>query len=499
MRSWLDLFESQRSERRAVRYGHQWTTYGMLASRARRLAAFLSQQGIGVGDAVGILAYNHIAHIDLIAACDLIGAAYAPLNFRLSEPEQSRTLEALNPALVFVDADNSGKLPRSGPRAIALADYERLLGKQRDAKPPADIRDGERVAMLLLTGGSTGTPKAAMMPRRQIAANNANTVAGWALTGDDCVIQASPAFHAGINVLATPLLSIGGRVVLQDSFASSSYLAAAAEHRATVLFLVPTMYQMLIDDTDFAETDLSSVRFAISGGAACPATIRHAYADKDVPFRQGYGLTEAGVNCFALTEFEADSCPAAVGRPMPGTQVVLRQPDGTPVAPGEVGELTIAGPHVFLGYRDRPEETADALRDGWLWTGDLARQDEHGLYTIVGRRKEMFISGGENVFPPEVEAVIAGHPEVAEVAVFGVPHARWGEVGVAAIAPYKLDTEALRAWLKPQLASYKIPRFVMAMDSLPLTGAGKVDKQVLRARAINRFSQETNDVSATTA
>lgn len=496
MRSWVDMYEAQRAERRAVLWGQQWFTYGMLAARARRLAAFLHQQGVATGDAVGILAHNHIAHLDLIAACDLIGAAYAPLNYRLSEPEQGDTLKALDPRLVFVDADNAGKLPQGSPRAIALADYERLLGAQRNAKPPRDVRDGERVAMLLLTGGSTGTPKAAMIPRRQIAANNTHTVQGWALRGDDCVVQASPAFHAGINVLTTPLLSIGGRVILTDNFSPTQYLSAVEQHRATVLFLVPTMYQMLADAPGFADTDLSSVRFAISGGAACPAPLCHVFADKDVPFRQGYGLTEAGVNCFAMTEFEADACPNAVGRPMPGTQVVLRSPDGMPVQPGEVGEITIAGPHVFLGYRGRPEETANALRDGWLWTGDLAQQDEHGLFTIVGRRKEMFISGGENVFPPEVEAAIAAHPDVSEVAVFGIPHPHWGEVGVAAIAPYRLGTDALRRWLKPQLAGYKIPKHVMAMDSLPLTGAGKVDKQVLRARAINRFAEEAENDAA---
>ena len=484
MRSWLDLFESQRSERRAVRYGHQWYTYGMLASRARRLAAFLSQQGIGVGDAVGILAYNHIAHIDLIAACDLLGAAYAPLNFRLSEPEQSRTLEALNPALVFVDADNSGKLPRSGPRAIALADYERLLGKQRDAQPPADIRDGERVAMLLLTGGSTGTPKAAMIPRRQIAANNANTVAGWALTGDDCVIQASPAFHAGINVLATPLLSIGGRVVLQDSFASSSYLAAAAEHRATVLFLVPTMYQMLIDDTDFAETDLSSVRFAISGGAACPATIRHAYADKDVPFRQGYGLTEVGPNCFSLIPEKAKEKAGTVGFPVMHCQAKLVDDAGNEVTePGAVGELLLKGPHVCAGYWENEEATNAAYKDGWWATGDYFSRDEDGYYSVVGRKKEMFISGGENVYPAEVEQVILSHPKVSECAVVGVPDERWGEVGFAYVAPAAITPTELEEFLQGKIARYKQPKRVITMDALPRNAMGKVVRAMLPTMA----------------
>ncbi|MBR9812565.1 long-chain fatty acid--CoA ligase [bacterium] len=499
MTAWIDRYDAQPRQRPAVFWRGCWLSYGELAQRASALATWLAAQGVGRGDAVSILANNHIAHLDLIAAADWLGACYAPLNTRLSAAEQAQILAVIKPKVVLVGAGCKPLLPDSTPAPVALDAYERLLADVGSGRPPADDRAPERIAMLLLTGGSTGTPKAAMIPRRQIDANIDNTVAAWGLEPDDCVVQASPAFHAGINVLATPLLAIGGRVVLMDGFDAGAYLAAVATHRASALFMVPTMYRMLADHPDFQSADLHAVRFAISGGAACDEALRQRFAERGIGFRQGYGLTEAGVNCFAISADEAANQPQSVGRPMLNTQAVLRDADGTPVALGEVGELTLAGPHVFAGYLGNQAETAKALRDGWLWTGDLARQDTQGLFTIVGRRKEMFISGGENVFPAEVEAAIATHPQVAEVAVFGVPHPHWGEVGVAAIAPAGLGHGALKAHLQPQLAGYKIPHHVLAMDALPKTGAGKIDKPALKARAITSFALDDQHVDSKSA
>ena len=244
------------------------------------------------------------------------------------------------------------------------------------------------------------------------------------------------------------------------------------------------MFQALADHPSFAAADLSRVRYAITGGAPCPPAVREAFAARGIRFRLGFGMTECGVNCFTISDDEAARHPDSVGRPMPGLQAVIRRADGRKAAPDEVGELTLSGPAVFSGYFRRPAETAEALRNGWLWTGDLARQDRAGLFYICGRRKEMYISGGENVYPAEVESALAQCRGVAECAVVGIPHARWGEAGLAAVAlrrGARQTAEDLRAELKTLLAGYKVPAEFLFLKALPKTGAGKIDKPGIRA------------------
>lgn len=486
----------------ALHWAGRWLSYAELDARADRLAAALADRGVEAGDAVCILAENHIAHVDLICACQRLGAGYAPLNYRLSAAEQRKIVETIGPALVLADAAHAPLLADAADPILLLDDphADVLPAPHAGQSDPRRAQpDSDAPHMLLLTGGSTGTPKAAIIPRRQVAANARNTIEGWGLTADDCTIQATPAFHAAINVLTTPLLAVGGRVVWQPRFDPAAYLAAIAEHRVTLLFLVPTMYRMLAEHPDFARTDFSSVRFAISGGAPCPPAIRDAFAGVGVAFRQGYGLTEAGVNCFAINDDEAAAHPDAVGRPLPDTKAVIRDAAGHPVGVGDVGELTLAGEHVFAGYLNQPTATADTLHDGWLWTGDLARVDRDGLYRIVGRRKDLFISGGENVYPAEVEQAIRMHPDVHDCAVFGIPDARWGEAGVAAISPPGLTRDALKAHLAGQLAGYKIPRHVIGLDALPTTGAGKIDKPALKTLAQQQIHEETSTHAAANA
>jgi fatty-acyl-CoA synthase len=470
--------------RQAVWFDEHWYSYAELDQRAQRLAAKLQALGIGQGDRVGILALNHLAHIDLILAAPKLGFIYTPFNYRLSVTEQRQLADDVAPKLMFHGAEfREPAAPMTCPR-VSLADYEAWLhaGPQHAQVTPPVLAD-EDTHMILFTGGSTGLPKGALLPYRQTFFNAVNTVFSWGLRDSDCVIQATPAFHAAINVLTTPLLMLGGRVVLPPAFDPGQYLQLALRHQATLLFMVPTMFQMLAGHPDFAAADLRSVRWAISGGAPCPEPVRRNFADKGVRFKQGYGLTEAGVNCFAMDMDDAGQRPAAVGKPVLNTAAVIRHPDGNPVTPGEVGELTLRGPHVFAGYWQRPQETADVLRDGWLWTGDLARQDEDGFFYITGRRKEMFISGGENVFPVEIESALYELPEIAECAVVGVPDARWGEAGLAAVAlrpGCRADAQRLREALRPKLARYKLPAHFLFLPALPKSGAGKILKPEIR-------------------
>ena len=469
--------------RPALHWRGQWLSYRELDERASQLAARLHAEGVRAGDRVGILALNHVAHVDLLLAAPKLGFIYAPFNYRLSAPEQKAIAQLLEPAFLLHDRANQEKAEATGCRRLPLERYASWLAKPAPPAPAPALGD-DAIHMILLTGGSTGLPKGAQIPYRQVFFNAAATAFAWGLSENDCVIQATPAFHAALNVFTTPLFYLGARVVWTENFEPGEYLDRAGEHGATALFMVPTMFQMLAAHPDFAKADLSRVRFAITGGAPCPPTVRDAFAARGIRFKLGYGMTECGVNCFAIGLDEAERHPDSVGRPMPTLAAVIRAPDGAEVEPGEIGELTLSGPLVCAGYFRKPAETAAALRDGWLWTGDLARRDEHGLFYICGRRKEMYISGGENVYPAEVEAALAQCRGVAECAVIGIPDARWGETGLAAVVTRegsKVSGENLRAELKGRLAGYKVPGEFLFLKSLPKTGAGKVDKPGLRA------------------
>lgn len=485
-------------QRDALWWRGRWYTYAELNERADRAAAHLAELGVGKGDRVAIAANNHLGHLDLILATAKLGFVYTPLNVRLAQRELRELGAYLRPSAVLHDAENAAAAAAtaegaalaegaSGPALIDLAAWDESVTARGKAAPrlaPPRLSP-EDPQMILLTGGTTGLPKGAMLPYRQVFYNAVNTVFSWGLTDADVAVQATPCYHAAVNVLTTPLYQLGGRTILQSRFDPAEYLRLVEELGVTILFLVPTMYAMLAADPSFAERDLSRVRWAISGGAACPEPVRRAFAGRGVRFRQGYGLTEAGVNCFSITLEQAEARPESVGKPLLHAEAAVRHEDGTPCAPGEVGELTLRGPHVFSGYFERPEATADALRGGWLWTGDLAATDEDGFFTIRGRRKEMFISGGENVFPSEVESCLYDHPAVAECAVLGVEDERWGEVGLAVVVlrPGLVATpEELSRHMRERLARYKVPKHVEVATELPKSGAGKILKTALRQR-----------------
>ncbi len=476
-------------EREALWWEGRWYTYAELNERAERTAALLARMGVRKGDRVAIAAHNHIGHVDLILATAKLGFIFTPLNVRLANAELQALGEYLRPSAVLHDDECEGAAQAASNGAplldLTAVDSEvAARGTPVPAVPRPDLTP-EDVQMILLTGGTTGLPKGAMLPYRQVFYNAVNTVFSWGLRADDTVVQSTPCYHAAVNVFTTPLFQLGGRTILQSKFEPAEYLRLVEELGATVLFLVPTMYAMLAADPSFLTRDLSGVRWAISGGAACPEPVRRAFAARGVRFRQGYGLTEAGVNCFSITLDQAEARPDSVGKPLLHAEAAVRRQDGSVCGPGEVGELTLRGPHVFLGYFDRPAATAQALRGGWLWTGDLASVDEDGFFTIVGRRKEMFISGGENVFPVEVEAALYDHPAVAECAVLGVNDERWGEVGLAVVVlrPGSHATEEeLREHLLAQLARYKVPKHIELTTELPKSGAGKILKTALRDR-----------------
>jgi fatty-acyl-CoA synthase len=344
---------------------------------------------------------------------------------------------------------------------------------------------------LLYTSGTTGEPKGVMIPHRMVAWNAFNTACCWRLRADDVSPVFTPLYHAGaLMAFLGPIFAVGGTVVLHRGFDPAEVWRTIEAEGCTVVLGVPTIWKLLAGSPDFATVDLSRVRWLISGGAPLPRYLIETYQRRGVAFKQGFGMTEAGVNCFAMSVEEAAAKAGSIGRPMMYAEVRLVDGEGRDVPVGEVGEMLFRGPHLALGYWRRPEETAAAFdRDGWLHTGDLARRDEDGFFYVAGRRKDLLISGGVNVYPAEIEAALLLHPAVEDAAVVGVPDATWGEIGVAFVvlrpgaAPD--PAAALHAHLGERLARYKLPKSYRVVPELPRTAYGKVVKAELRRRLVD--------------
>ncbi len=465
-------------------------TYRELDRKANALAAYLRRFNLEKGDRVAILDFNSLFHLTLLFALPRLGAIFLPLNYRLSGAELAGILKDSAPKLLFYGPDwqdAAGELAEKAPFVQAITTTEAACAAAHETlaaslSPHLDL-DGEDIWMLLYTGGTTGQPKGAMLSYRMVTWNVLNTTVSWGLLPDDVVIMAMPFFHTGgLNVFTLPLITLGGTTVIMKSFDPELYLQLLEREKATIMFMVPTMYQLLAATKSFGTTDFSAVRTCISGGSPCPDNIYHLYWDKGLPFKQGYGLTEGGPNCFVLADHVIKEKIGAVGKPVFYAMARVADEEGREVPSGEIGELILAGPHLFSGYRQNPEATAATLRNGWLHTGDLARRDRDGYYYIVDRKKDMFISGGENVYPFEIESVLYSHPAVVEAAVVGIPDDRWGEVGRAYVVlrpGRQVDPKDLIAYCRQNLARYKIPKEIVITDALPKSPAGKILKREL--------------------
>ncbi len=474
-------------------------TYRGFNERVNRVAWWLSRVlGVKKGDRVAVLARNCQEYLDTWFACGKLGAMLVNLNWRLAVPELAVAVSDAEPRVLVYGAEFLEEVRALEERMQGVEFWVALRerasrGHQefREAlECPANPPQGERPRLedpwvICYTGGSTGVPKGVILTHGNVLWNAVNTIAGWGLRPDDIAVLDAPLFHTGgMNVFTSPLLYLGGSIILCPTFDPDRLFDLLENPGFTLYFAVPTMFLALQEHPRWPDADFSRCRIVISGGAPCPPSIYERFWERGVPFRQGYGLTEAGPNNFGMPEEEVRRKPGSVGSPLPHVEVRVVGEAGGECPPGEVGELLIRGPHVTPGYWRNPEATAEALRGGWLHTGDLARVDEDGHHYIVGRKKEMFISGGENVYPAEVEGVLKGHPGVASAAVIGVPDPRWGEVGLAVVVPSRpgLSEEELRAYLRERLAAYKVPRRFVFVESLPLTGAGKIDRRRLKEK-----------------
>ncbi len=460
--------------------------------RVCQTARLLQRLGVVTGERVAVLSHNRLAYLELLFACAELGAILQTLNWRLTPRELAAIITDASPRVLACEAEFvpiADGLPTPHPTLLSLDSQAggrtkidvctSLSYEPLDVPPPQP----DDPWVICYTGGTTGLPKGALLTHRNIHANAINTIVSWGLRPDDLAILNAPLFHTGgLNVFTTPLLYLGGTSILCQRFCVDQVFDLLEQHPVSLFFGVPTMFQTMRDHPRFAEARLERLRLCISGGAPCPMPIYEAYWQRGVAFRSGYGLTEAGPNNFWLPDADVRRKPGSVGVPLMHVQTKTVLAGGQPCPPGGVGELWIRGPHVFAGYWRRPEASAQCLQDGWLHTGDLATVDEDGYTTIVGRLKDVIISGGENIYPAEVESVLAGHPAIAEVALIGVPDPKWGEVGRAVVALHpgeRLDATELVLWAGDRLARYKLPRSVLFVDVLPRTGAGKVDKRAL--------------------
>ncbi|HLB01753.1 MAG TPA: long-chain fatty acid--CoA ligase [Nitrospiria bacterium] len=472
-----------------------------LEERARKAARLLLDLGVTKGDRVVLLAQNGIHYVDLFFGIAKIGAIFVPINYRLAPPEIEYILSDCQPTIfffspLFEETIHSVRKRGVVPHWISLAGdgYEDALSTLSSNPLPFIYVDPENPHSILYTSGTTGRPKGVMLSHRMILWNSINTIVSWGLREDDIAPIFTPQFHSGgLNVLMVPLLYVGGRVIITELFRPPEALSLLEQERPTILFLVPTMFQILSEDPAFRTTDFSSLRLLISGGAPCPEKLMEVYRRRGLIFRQGYGLTEVGVNCFTMTNDESATHSGSVGHPIFHSLARIVNEEGKEVRSGEVGELILSGPHVSSGYWNNPQATAEAIKDGWFYTGDLAVEKE-GCYYIVGRRKEMFISGGENIYPAEIETVLLSHPKIQDVAVIGIPDESWGEVGVAIVvlrARERAEAAEIQEFCRGKIAKFKIPKSVVFEDSLPRNAYGKIQREELRVRMSTRFRTQT--------
>jgi fatty-acyl-CoA synthase len=466
---WLADRAGTTPDRVAIDYHDQEVAYRELDEWANRLGSSFAERGLQAGDRVATLTGNTPEHVAVFFACARLGLILAPLSWRLTAPELAYQLEDSEPALFLVEPEYSDVADATSrpfePLAVPTKSTRLLLDSAQDDDP----------LLLVYTSGTTGKPKGALLTHANCFWTNVGFDVATGISGDDVVLQVLPQFHCGgWNVQALLSWWKGARVVLERTFDADRCLELIERKRVTTTMGVPANYLFMSQSPRFAEADLSSLRRAVVGGAPMPLALLETWRERGVEIVQGYGLTEAAPNVLCLPPEDAVRNAGSAGKPYPQVEVAL----------SDERELLVRGPNVFAGYWRNPEATAETMVDGWLRTGDLAERDDEGYYRISGRLKEMYISGGENVYPAEVEDALLSLEGVADAAVLGVPDERWGEVGVAFVVlepGVSLSAEDVLESCRTRLARFKVPASVRFLDELPRSGMNKVLKDELRA------------------
>ncbi|GCD79530.1 class I adenylate-forming enzyme family protein [Schleiferia thermophila] len=459
-------------------------TYEQLNRLARQTAGYLQKSGIGKGDRIGVLSAFCAEYIVLFLAAQKAGFILVPINYRLTPPEVSYIISNAGCSMVFCSAELKS-LWKDVQADVKESFIEELFPLSEGYNPDLSVEIAEDDPIFILyTSGTTGFPKGAIYTHKMLFWNSINTALRLKLHSDDSTLIVTPPFHTGgWNVLLTPLLHFGGTVYLMKKFDPESSLKILLQEGITLFMLVPTMVRMLSETDGFQSAEFSKLKYFIVGGEPLPVTLIQLWAEKGVPIRQGYGLTECGPNVTSLPEEDAIRKRGSIGFLNFYVDHQLVDEQGQVITGEGTGELWLKGPIVTPGYWQNPEATQNSLFNGWFKTGDVIYRDSEGYLYVVDRIKNMFISGGENVYPAEVEKYIQKHEAVSEVAVIGVPDERWGESGKAFISlkpGHHLTYDELRMFCQKGLAKYKIPKHLVLLDTLPKSDTGKIDRKKLR-------------------
>ncbi len=460
-----------------------------------------------VGDRVAMLATNELEAVVLFYACLRLGCVFVPINFRLTASEIAHILndgdatvlfsqEAFKKTVDTIFMNPTRALPRHAStfEAFQQTVTKHLVAVRRpDFKPVRSAHanhgnensyEPDQPCMILYTSGTTGAPKGAMVTPKMLHWNSLNTTLRLNISQSDVFVSFLPFFHtAGWNVLLTPFVHRGATTVLTKKFDADRILSLCEIEKATIMFGVPTTLEIMSRSPVFPKADLSRVRYAIVGGEPMSIELIHTWEKKGIAIRQGFGLTEFGPSVFSLNEEDALRKIGSIGFPNFYVQARVVDDERRDVKPGDTGELLLQGPVCTPGYWRNEKATQETIVDGWLHTGDLVRVDSDGYYYVAGRKKDMYISGGENVYPVEVERVLSEHPAVREVAVIGIPDEKWGEVGRAYVALASgpaATSDDLLVFCAEKLAKFKIPKEIRFLEDLPKGDSGKILKRRLR-------------------
>ncbi len=484
--------------RTAVCFLGRTFTYADIDLRTRKLANALRARGVKRGDRVAYVGFNHPALLESLFAVGQLGAICVIVNARLAAPEVEYILQDSGATTVIYGTEHE-----EHARALTQLDVTTWVAVDPRAPEPVgeDFEDlvtsgspdpvDEAVTwqdpcLVMYTSGTTGRPKGAVHSHGSLSMQFVSALIDCDIRSDEVNLAVAPLFHvAGLNTLTLPTFLKGGTIHIHPRFDPARVLRTIQTERVTSFFAVPVMMDALAQHADFPRTDLSSLRTVLTGGAPLPDRMIRTWADREIAVLQGFGMTETAPGIFLLNTADALRKPGSAGRPHFFVEARVVRPDGSDVSPGQHGEVIARGPNVMLGYWNRPDETARVIVDGWYHTGDLATVDEDGYAYIKDRLKDMFISGGENVYPAEVENALLNVPGVADAAVIGVPDEKWGEVGLATVvlAPGTDYTEdELRTLARDHLAGYKVPKYIRFIDKLPRTVTGKLQKHIIRAQ-----------------
>lgn len=496
--SWFAARASRSAHRRALSFEGTTWTYGELLDRIDRLATVLARGGIVHGSRIGFLGANQPALLETFLAASRLGAIFVPLNFRLAGAELEMIVNDAGVHTLVVDGEHSATIDTIAEKLCTVrylnvdrsdglwSSYDELIESANPITSPVHV-DNEDIALLMYTSGTTGKAKGVMLSHTNLWWNNTNLLHLFDVLENDATLVVAPLFHiAGLNVTTFTTWQKGGEVVLHRRFDPTACLNEISNRRITTLFGVPAMLSAVSQDPSFSDRDLSSLRMIICGGAPVPEALLHTFAARGIAVLQGYGLTETAPSATFLVAEHALTKLGSAGKAPLFTEVQVVDANGTQLTGvRDQGEICVRGPNVTRGYWNNPEATAAAIdQDGWFHTGDVGYFDREGFMYVVDRIKDMIISGGENVYPAEVENVLYGHMAVTEVAVVGLPDDRWGEAVAAIVAPtpgHSLTLEDLRDYGASRLARYKLPTRLILVDELPRNPSGKVLKYQLRA------------------